>query len=89
MGGCHFRGVRVFRRGSWEAPISRARVPLGERKGRTWGRMVSKWPTARRVTTSAWGESGREDRTSARSVITWMSVKVSARAASRRKAAFL
>ena len=32
IGGCHFMVVTAARRGTWAAPISRARVPLGARK---------------------------------------------------------
>src|ERR1700676_1342112 len=87
--GRHFMVARVVRRGIWAAPISRARVPLGARRGTAWGGMVSKGSTARGVTTSVGGKSGRAARTSARSVITLMLVNVRARATSRRKAAFL
>src|SRR6267378_2027725 len=89
IGGHHFIVVTGVRRGSWAAPISRARVPLRARRVTAWGRMASKCSTARRVTTSARGKSGRAARTSARSVITLMLVNVSARATSRRKVAFL
>ena len=88
-GGCHFRVVREARWGIWADPMSTARVALGAKKVTAWGRMVSKCSTARKVTTSARGQSGRTARTSARSVITLTLVNLSARAASRRKAAFL
>src|SRR5229473_4429504 len=89
IGGCHFMVLRVVRWGIWVAPISSARVAWGARRVKAWGRMVLKCSTARRVTTSVRGKSGRAARASARSVITVMLVNVSARATSLRKAAFL
>jgi hypothetical protein len=73
---------------SWPAPISRAMPAPGARNRMAKGRALSKRSTALRVTMSAWGGFGLR-RVSARSDITFTSINVRDRAASRRKAAFL
>src|ERR1700733_1358961 len=85
----HVRDVLGISFGSWDAPISRARVDWPARNLRAWGKMASRCSTALRVTTSAWGRSGRAEISSARSLITLMLVNVRARDTSFRKADFL
>src|ERR1019366_1539998 len=89
IGGCQSKVARVVRGGIGAAPMSKARVALGARRATVWRRMASNRSTARKVTTWARGKPGRATRVWSRSAITLMLVNVSARATSRRKAAFL
>src|ERR1039458_3566897 len=81
-------GRAAFSWGSWVELIKRARRAVGDRKVAARGRVRSNFSTARKVTMSAFGNSGprRAERVSARSANTSMFVNVSARATSRRKA---
>ena len=89
MGVFHFRVAWLDGRGSWEAPIRRARVPSLVRKFTATGRMASKCSTALNVTSLVRGKSVWAERASARSLITLMLVNVSARDTSLRNADFL